>query len=103
MDREEFKRRLDDISRRESELRNERWKLEEQYIRESDASKFKYGEKVLLHKGSMTYEAIVRGYLIDDYWHDVVLKLVMCKKDGSPSRCRLNYYPAGGDWVEKIK
>ena len=103
MEREEYKRRLVDIVRREAELRNEKLKLQEQYILESGMTEYKIGEKVLLHKGPITHQAIVKGYQIDSYWHDVVLHLMTCKKVGTMARKYLTYHPADGDWVEKME
>ena len=103
MKTEEYKRQLQDIERREAELRAEKSRLQQRYIQESGITEYKIGEKVLLHKGSMTYQAMVRGYLIDSYWHDVVLHLMTCKKIGTMGRKYLTYHPANGDWVEKIE
>ena len=103
MKTEEYKRQLQDIERREAELRDEKSRLQQRYIQESGITEYKIGEKVLLHKGSMTYQAMVRGYLIDSYWHDVVLNLMRCNTDGTMSKYYLTYHPADGDWVEKMK
>lgn len=102
MIREEYIKRLNEINVRFHKLAREKNDLKLQYIRESELNKFKYGEKVIVHKGKETLYAFVMGCEIE---HDGEIRLILkkVKKDGTPAKnLRVFYFPEYGDTVEKI-
>ena len=102
MKKEEYIKRLDDINRRLLELGREKDELKLQYMRESELNKFKYGEKVIVHKGKETVYAFATGLEISNGEVTLILKKV--KKDGTPSKnLRVFYYPELGHTVKRIE
>lgn len=102
MRKDEYIKLRKEIFDKELKLRRELRDLQRKYIRESEIQQYKVGEKVMVHKDSLTVPAFVDGYEIDKSSDDVILQLVQCKKNGKPSKIRLTYWPQCGDYVEKI-
>ena len=106
MKKQDYIDKMIEISMRREQLNKEEEELKNTYINASDATQFKVGEKVLVHKKTSieaaTLYGFVEGYRIDSFTSEVVLVLCECKKDGTPSKRKLNYYPWYGDKVEKI-
>lgn len=103
MTKEEYIRKLEDFNRRFLELEREKKELNLQYIRESELNKFKYGEKVIVHKGKETLYAFVMGCEIENNG-EIRLILKKVKKDGTPAQnLRVYYHPEYGDKIEKIE
>lgn len=103
MKKDEYIKLRKEIFDKELKLRRELRDLQSKYIRESEIQQYKVGEKVMVHRGSLTVPAYVNGYEIDKFSDEVILKLVQCKKDGKPSKIKMTYCPSCGDYVEKIK
>lgn len=103
MKKEEYIKRLKEISDRFLKLEREKKELNLQYIRESELNKFNYGEKVLVRKGKETCYAFAMGCEIENNG-DIRLILKKVKKDGTPAQnLRVFYYPEWGHKVEKIE
>ena len=103
MTKDEYIRLRNEINNKQAELNHELWNLQNRYMRESEVNQFMYGEKILLHKRGESIPGFVVGCEIDKCSDEVILKLVECKKDGTPSKRSLYYFPACGDYVEKWK
>ena len=103
MNKEVYIRLRDEITDKQLKLKRELYDLQERYMRESAINQFKYGEKILLHKRGETIPGFVVGCEIYKCSDDVILKLVERKKDGTPSKRKLYYFPTCGDYVEKWK
>lgn len=103
MKKQEFIDLMIEISMKREKLQKEENELKQAYINASDAMQFKVGEKVLVHKGKQQVYGFVNGYFVDSFRSDVMLSLSECKKDGTPSKRRLYYFPWAGDKVEKIE
>lgn len=102
MKKQEYIDRMIEISMKREQLQKEEDELKQTYINASDAMQFKVGEKVLVHKGGQQVYGFVNGYFVDSFRGDVMLSLSECKKDGTPSKRRLYYFPWAGHKVEKI-
>ena len=103
MKKEEYIKRLKEISDWFLKLEREKKELNLQYIRESELNKFNYGEKVLVRKGKETCYAFAMGCEIENNG-DIRLILKKVKKDGTPAQnLRVFYYPEWGHKVEKIE
>lgn len=103
MTKEEYIRRMGELSDRFMKLQQEKDDLKLLYIRESEEGKFKCGDKVIVHKDGESIYAFVMGY---DLYRDGEIRLVLhrAKKDGTPSKnIREFYHPECGDTVEKIE
>lgn len=96
---------MNDIFRREIELRRERDALKDKYIKESEIyQKFKVGEKVMAYIQGKPVPAFVVGFDIPNYYdNEVMLSLAKYTKSGKPSKKNLLYMPEYGDRVEKIE
>lgn len=103
MTKDEYIRLRDEIIGKQLMLDRELHDLQDRYIRESKLQQFRYGEKVLVHKYGKSIPGYVVGCEIDKCSDDVMLSLVECKKDGTPSKRKLYYIPPRGDYVEKWK
>ena len=95
---------MNDIYRRERDLRYEKQTLKNKYIKESDIyQKFKVGEKVMAYIQGKPIPAFVDGFDIPNYSNDeVILTLVKCTKSGKPSKKPLIYVLDAGDRIKKI-
>lgn len=104
MKKEDYINQMNDIFRRESELRYERQLLKNKYIKESDIyQQFKVGEKVIAYINGKPVPAFVDGFDIPNYSNnEVILTLVKCTKSGKPSKRPLIYVLDSGDRIEKI-
>lgn len=105
MKKEDYINQMNDICRREFELRRERGALKDKYIKESEIyQKFKVGEKVMAYINDKPVPAFVNGFEINAYSNnEVILSLVHCKRDGKSSKKKLLYVPDCGDRVEKTE
>lgn len=104
MKKEDYISQLNDIIRREYDLRHERKILINKYIEESEIyQNFKIGEKVMAYINKKPVPAFVNGFEITYYSdNEVILSLVKCKQNGKPSEKKLIYVPDCGDRVDKI-
>lgn len=104
MKKEDYIKQMNDIYRRERDLRYEREALKNKYIKESDIyQQFKVGEKVMAYIQGKPVPAFVNGFDIPNYSdNEVVLSLVKCTKSGKPSKRPLLYVLDCGDRIEKI-
>ena len=104
MKKEDYIKQMNDIYRRERDLRYEKQTLKNKYIKESDIyQQFKVGEKVMVYIQGKPVPAFVDGFDIPNYSNDeVILTLVKCTKSGKPSKKPLIYVLDAGDRIEKI-
>ena len=104
MKKEDYINQMNDIFRREMNLRHERDDLKIKYSKESDVyQQFKVGEKVMAYIQGKPVPAFVVGFDIPNYSdNEVMLSLVKYTKSGKPSKKNLLYMPEYGDHIEKI-
>ena len=103
MKKEEYVKRREELMHEIRVIKNHIRKLEIQYIKESELNQFTVGEKVRVIKSRSGVEY---GFVVGakaGAGGGLLLLLKKCKKDGTMSKRDLDYIPAFGDRVEKIK
>ena len=103
MKKEEYVKRREELLHEIRVINDQIRKLEIQYINESVLNQFTVGEKVRVIKSRSGVEY---GFVVGaeaGAEGGLALLLKKCKKDGTMSKRDLNYIPAVGDIVEKIK
>lgn len=105
MKKEDYVNQMNNIYKREFDLRHEREALKNKYIKESDIyQQFKVGEKVMAYIQGKPVPAFVVGFDIPNYSdNEVMLSLMKCTKSGKPSKRPLLYVLDCGDRIEKIE
>lgn len=103
MKKDEYVKRREELLHEIRVIKDQIRKLEIQYINESALSQFTVGEKVRVIKSrsGVEYGFVVGAEVGAE--GGLALLLKKCKKDGTMSKRDLNYIPAVGDIVEKIK
>lgn len=103
MKKEEYVKRREELLHEIRVINDQIRNLEIQYIKESELNQFTVGEKVRVIKSRSGVEY---GFVVGakaGAGGGLLLLLKKCKKDGTMSKRDLDYIPAFGDRVEKIK
>ena len=104
MEKKEFLKKKEEYQQQISDINLKIHYLKSEYINTSPMKQFKIGDKVVVNKrGRNPIYGFVTGYNIGRFSNEVIVELVQCKKDGPPSKKKLDYWPEYGDYVEKYK